>query len=186
MHDEHIQGMISQALNSLLYLNPSVMASAPPEAFLSDEAYRDVFNRVVRAAAARGHVVIVGRASQVLLAKLRDVLRVRVIASFEKRVVYVMQREGVDYHTAVSRIHKKDHERASYVEREYHHKPENAHLYDLVLNTSLLDLENAVDIIGFTLYETAKGLAKPRGELGPATGLSRYPAPPTDFPSLAR
>jgi cytidylate kinase len=186
VHDEHIQGMISQALNSLLYLNPSVMASAPPEAFLSDEAYRDVFSRVVRAAAARGHVVIVGRASQVLLAKLRDVLRVRVIASFEKRVVYVMQREGVDYHTAVSRIHKKDHERTSYVEREYHHKPENAHLYDLVLNTSLLDLESAVDIIVFTLQQKAKGLAKKTGELGPATGLSRYPAQPQDFPSLAQ
>src|SRR6266436_703892 len=185
VHDEHIQGMISQVLNSLLYLSPASMVGAPPEAFLSDEAYRDVFNRVVRAAAARGHVVIVGRASQVLLAKLRDVLRVRVIASFEKRVVYVMQREGVDYHTAVSRIHKKDHERSSYVEREYHHKPENAHLYDLVLNTSLLDLESAVDIIGFTLQQKAKGLAKKTGELGPATGLSRYPAQPEDFPSPA-
>src|SRR5713101_4612007 len=68
-HDEHVQGMVSQALGSLLYLYPAAMASTPPEAFLSDEAYRDAFNRVVRAAAARGHVVIVGRASQVTLAE---------------------------------------------------------------------------------------------------------------------
>ena len=186
VHDEHIQGMVSRALGSLLYLSPAAMASAPPEAFLSEEAYRDAFNRVVRIAAARGHVVIVGRASQVILAELRDVLRVRVIAPFEKRVVYVMQREGVDRHTAESRIHTKDHERASYLEREYRHHPGEAHLYDLVLNTSLLDLESAVDIICFTLQQKAKGLAKKTGELGPATGLSRYPAQPEDFPSLAR
>ena len=180
-HDEHVQGMVSQALNSLLYLYPAAMANTPPEAFLSDEEYCDAFNRVVRTAAARGHVVIVGRASQVILAELRDVLRVRIVAPFEKRVVYVMQREGVDRHTAESRIHRKDHERASYLEREYHHHPDDAHLYDLVLNTSLLDLESAVDIICFTLHEIAKGLAKTTGELGPATGLARYPAPPEDF-----
>ena len=63
------------------------MVSAPPEAFLSDEDYRRVVNRIVRAAAARGHVVIVGRASQVILAKLRDVLHVRIIALVEKRLL---------------------------------------------------------------------------------------------------
>ena len=186
VHDEHVQGMVLQALNSLLYLYPAAMANTPPEAFLSDEEYRDAFNGVVRAAAARGHVVIVGRASQVILADLRDVLHVRVIAPFEQRVVYVMQREGVDRHTAASRIHRKDHERASYLEREYHRKPDEAHLYDLVLNTSLLDLESAVDIICFTLQQKAKGLAKKTSELGPATGVSRYPAPPEDFRPPAR
>ena len=184
VHDEHIQGMISQALGSLLYLYPGSMASAPPEAFLSDKEYRDSFNKIVRAAAARGHVVIVGRASQVILADLRDVLHVRVIATFEQRVAYVMQREGVDRHTAEARIHRKDHERASYLEREYHHKPDNEHLYELVLNTSLLDLESAVDIICFAMVQQAKGLAKTTGELGPATGLARYPTQPEDFPSL--
>jgi cytidylate kinase len=185
-HDEHVQGMVSQALNSLLYLYPAAMASTPPEAFLSDEEYCDAFNRIVRAAAARGHVVIVGRASQVILAELRDALHVRVIAPFEKRVVYVMQREGVDRHTAESRIRRKDHERASYLEREFHRHPDDAHLYDLVLNTSLLDLESVVDIICFALQQKARGLAKKTSELGPATGLARYPAQPQDFARSGR
>src|SRR2546427_3849826 len=185
-HDEYIEGTVSRVLNNMLYLYPGSMVSAPPEAFLSDEDYRSAMNRIVRAAAARGHVVIVGRASQVILAELRDVLHVRVIAPFEKRVVYVMQREGVDHHSAASRIHRKDHERASYLEREYHHHPDDAHLYDLVLNTSLLDLESAVDIICFTLHEIATGLAPNTGELGPAIGVSRYPGQPADFHSAAR
>ena len=180
-HDESTGGIVSQVLNVMQNLYPASMVSAPPEAFLSAEDYRSAMDRIVSAAAARSHVVIVGRASQVILADLRDVLHVRVIAPFEKRVVYVMQREGVDHHTAESRIHRKDHERASYFEREYHHHPDDAQLYDLVLNTSLLDLESAVDIICFTLQQKAKGLAKTTGELGPATGLARYPAPPEDF-----
>ena len=185
-HDESTEGLVSRVLNNMLYLYPASMVNAPPEAFLSAEDYRRTVDRIVKAAAARGHVVIVGRASQVILADLHDVLHVRIIAPFEKRVAYVMQREEVNHHTAEARIHRKDHERASYLEREYHHHPDDAHLYDLVLNTSLLDLESAVDIICFTLQQKAKGLAKTTGELGPAIGVSQYPAQPEDFRPLAR
>jgi cytidylate kinase len=185
-HDEYTGGIVSQVLNSMQNLYPAYMVDAPPEAFLSAEDYRRTVDRIVRAAGARGHVVIVGRASQVILADLRDVLHVRIIAPFEKRVAYVMQREGLDHHTAEARIHRKDHERASYLEREYHHHPDEAHLYDLVLNTSLLDLESAVDIICFTLQQKAKGLGTKTSELGPAIGVSQYPGQPEDFRPPAR
>src|SRR5467141_628396 len=110
-------------------LYPTSMVNAPPEAFLSAEDYWRTEDRIVRAAAARGHVVIVGRASQVILADLHDVLHVRIIAPFEKRVAYVMQREGGDRHAAESRIRMKDHHRAKYLQMEYHQKPEDMHLY---------------------------------------------------------
>ena len=183
-HDEYTEGTVSRVLNNMLYLYPASMVSAPPEAFLSDEEYRSTVSKIVRAVAARGHVVIVGRASQVILAELRDVLHVRIIAPFEKRVAYVMQREGVDHHTAESRIHMKDHDRARNLQMEYHQKLEDAHLYDIVLNTSLLDLESAVEVICFTLQQKAKGLATKTGELGPAIGLSQYPGQPQDFRPL--
>jgi cytidylate kinase len=185
-HDEYTEGAATRVLNSMLYLYPASLVSAPPEAFLSDEDYRSAVDRIVRAAAARGHVVIVGRASQVILAEPRDVLRVRIVAPFEKRVAYVMQREGLDHHAAESRIRMKDHHRAKYLQMEYHQKTEDMHLYDIVLNTSLLDLESAVEVICFTLQQKAKGLTTKTGELGPAAGLSRYPRQPEDFHLLAR
>ena len=120
-YDEHTEGLVSRILNNMQYLYPAVIASAPPEAFLSDEAYHDTVNSLVRAAAARGHVVIVGRASQVLLAQRRDVLHVRIVAELEQRVAYVMQREERDEAVARSRIHMKDHDRAKYLERQYSH-----------------------------------------------------------------
>jgi len=122
----------------------------------------------------------------VILTELRDVLHVRIIAPFDQRVVYVMQREGVDRHIAEARIRRKDHERARYLEREYHRKPDGVQLYNLVLNTSRLELESAVALICSTLHEIAKGLTTHTGELGPATGVGRYPALPADFRPAAR
>ncbi len=174
-HDENTPGRVVQILNNMLYLYPSLMVSVPPTTFLSDEDYRQEVDKIVRAAAVREHVVIVGRASQTILADLRDVLHVRIIAPFEKRVVYVMRREGLDRHAAESRIHTKDHERARHLQAEYHQKVEDAHLYDLVINTALLDLDSAVDIIHLALQQKATGLSAKTGDLGPAIGLPPYP-----------
>lgn len=180
--DEQTEGVLARALTSAAYLDPALMVGAPPEAFLSDhQVYRDTVSRVVRAAATRGHVVIVGRGSQLILAQQRDVLHVRIIAPFEKRVAYVMQREGLDQHAAQSRIKMKDLDRTRYLELEYDRKPQDAHLYDITLNISLLDLDSAVEVICSTLQQKAKLLSVQPDELGPAVGLSRYPGQPGDF-----
>jgi len=180
--DERTEGMLERALHSMVYLDPGLLGDAPPIEFLSNEAtYRNTVSDIVKAAAARGHAVIVGRGSQVLLATRRDALHVRVIAALEQRVAYVMQREGVDQTAAQSRIQMKDHDRAKYFEAEYHRKSDDAHLYDIVLNTSVLDLESAVDIICLTLQQKAKMLAVKTGELGPAAGMLRYAGQPEDF-----
>ena len=180
--DERTGGILSQALNSIQHLDPTLMAYTPSAAFLSDEeVYRNTLNQVIRAGVARGHVVIVGRGAQVILAQRRDVLHVRIVAPFEQRVAYVMQREGLDQAAAQSRIQVKEHDRRKYLETEYHRKPEDAHLYDIVLNTSFLDLDSAVEVICLTLQQKAKRLSAKTGELGPAVGLPRYPAQPEDF-----
>ena len=186
-HDERSEGVIAQLLTSMQSIYPLYLPSALPAACLLEEAvYEETVNKMVRGAAAQGHVVIVGRASQVILAGRRDVLHVRLIAPFEQRVAAVMQREGLDRHAAEARIHRKEHERARYLQRAYHHKAEEAQLYDLVLKTSRLDLESAVDLICSTLHESAKGLATKTYELGPATERSRSPAPAADGRPAAR
>ena len=187
--DEATEGILARILESMQNLGPAYPGYAvPPETLpiLSAEDYRRTMEQIVRAAAAHGQVVIVGRASQVILADRQDVLHVRVVAPFPQRVAYVMQREGLDRHTAEARIHQKDHERASYLKREYHHHPDQAQLYDLILNTSRLDLQRAVDIICFTVHQIATEQASSTADLGSVTGPARYPAPPADFHPPAR
>jgi cytidylate kinase len=180
--DERTEGILERAFNSLRYLEPAYMAGVSSEAFLTnEETYLEAVSSVVRAAAAQGHVVIVGRGSQVLLAQQRDVLHVRIIAPFEKRVAYVMQREGLDYAAAESRIQMKDRDRLKHLETAYHRKPADAHMYDIVLNTSFLNLDSAVEIISLTLQQKAGQLSVKTSELGPAVGLAPYPEKPEDF-----
>lgn len=180
--DERTEGILARALNSLQLLEPAYMAGVPPEALLSNEkTYLETVSRIIRAAATKGHVVIVGRGSQVLLARQRDVLHVRIIAPLEQRIAYVMQREGLDQATAQARIQMKDHDRKKHLETAYHRNPADAHLYDIVLNTSFLDLDSAVEIISLTLQQKARQLSVKTGDLGPAVGLSRYPDQPEDF-----
>ncbi|HYX51128.1 MAG TPA: cytidylate kinase-like family protein, partial [Ktedonobacteraceae bacterium] len=110
--DEHTEGFLARAFNGLQFLEPAFIAGDTSEALLTnEETYRETVSRIVKAAAAQGHVVIVGRGSQVLLAQQRDVLHVRIVAPFEKRVAYVMQRERMDQASAESRIKMKDHDR---------------------------------------------------------------------------
>ncbi len=180
--DERTEGFLLRAFNNLQFLEPVYMAGTSSDAFLSsEETYLDTVREIVRVAAAQGHVVIVGRGSQVLLADQRDILHVRIIAPFEKRVAYVMQREGLDQASAQSRIKMKDSDRMRHLETAYHCKPSDAHLYDLVINVSFLDLDDVVEIISLALQHKAAQLSVKTGELGPAAGVLPYAEKPEDF-----
>jgi cytidylate kinase len=135
----------------------------------------------VQGAAETGHVVIVGRGSQVVLANRRDVLHVRIVAPLELRIPYVMKREGLDYNTARSRIQVKDQDRHRFLQEEYHHRPDETALYDIVLNTGAFDLDTAVEFILLALQRKAERLSLPADQLGPGAGLTRYPGRPSDI-----
>jgi cytidylate kinase len=173
-HDEQPEGILTRLLNSLQYVDPAFVCYTPSEPNPSDELYYAALEKIIRAAAAQGSVVIVGRGSQILLAERQDVLRIRIIAPFEQRVAYVMQREGLDQQAAAVRIRAKDHDRTKFLETEFHRKPDDAHLYDLVLNMSSLDPVSAVNIICLTLNHKARWLCAQTGEQGPTTGFSRF------------
>jgi CMP/dCMP kinase len=185
--DERAEGFLARAFNGLQFLEPAYMAGASSDVLLTnEETYLETVSKIVRAAAAQGHVVIVGRGSQVLLAQQRDILHVRIIAPFEKRVAYVMQREGIDQAAAESRVKMKDHDRIKHLETAYHRKPSDAHMYDIVLNTSYLSLDSAVEIISLTLQQKATQLSVKTAQLGPALGVPPYSDKPEDFRPKAR
>ena len=180
--DERAEGILARIFKNLQSLQPDYMVGASSKTFLrNEETYLKSVSRIVLAAAAQGHVVIVGRGSQMLLAQQRDVLHVRIIAPFEKRVDYVMKREGIDRTAAELRIKMKDHDRTRHLETAFRRKTEDAHLYDIVLSTAYLDLESAVEIITLALQQKARQLSVKADELGPAVGLPPYPEKPADF-----
>ena len=183
VHDERAESLFARILTSMQSIQPPVYveSSTSPILLANANDYRAALHKVVMAAVEAGNVVIVGRASQIQLAQRRDVLHVRIVASLERRVHYVMSREGLDQETARSRIQSKDRDRARYLQVEYQRDPTDAHLYDLVVNTDVLDLDSTVDLINFALERKANRLSVPTGQLGAEAGLPRYPGQPEDF-----
>jgi len=179
--DERVESIVSNILTSMQMIAPTMMTMVPYQTFADAKMYHEALTRVVEAAAKTGHVVIVGRGSQMLLAKQRDVLHVRIVAPMERRIEYVMQREGLNQRAARTRIQVKDQDRERYLLTEYQAKPNDAHLYDVVVNSGVLDLDSVVDVVYQTLKYKAQRLDVPDTELGPVVGLGPYPGNPEDL-----
>lgn len=184
VHDERTESFISRVLGSMQLASPELLANAPIVPLspgTQEQIYHEALCRVVETAANTGNAVIVGRAGQVILAKRRDTLHVRIVAPFEQRVRYVMQREGLDEANARARIQQKDRDRTRYLQAQYHRDVNDPVLYDLVLNSGVIDLASLVDLIALALERKARRLIVKTGELGPAIGLTPYPGRPADL-----
>jgi len=188
-HDEeYVESTLSRILNRIQHFTPTASTSAggpsifasPPSA-TETQAYQDTMRQIITAAANTGHVVIVGRGGQVLLADKRDVLHIRVVAPLELRVAYVARREGLDLDAARRRVQAKDRARTRYMKTQYHCQHEDPHLYDLVIDSAVLDLDSAVDLIYLAVERKASRLSVPAEELGPAAGLAPYLGKAADF-----
>ncbi|GAC1377607.1 MAG: cytidylate kinase-like family protein [Ktedonobacteraceae bacterium] len=180
--DEYSESFVTRILSSMRMIDPTMAVNVPPDTFATtEEAYKQALTNLVHAVAQAGHAVIVGRGSQVLLAQQRDVLHVRIVAPIEQRVTYVTQREGLDRERARARIQQKDRQRERYLQNHYRQSSEDPHLYDLVLNTGVLDLDSITEIITLALARKATRLALSEKELGPGAGSTRYTSQPEDF-----
>lgn len=180
--DERTESLITRLLAgmSLAYPNEGTELAASPEARAS--LYHQALRRVVEAAATEGNVVIVGRASQVVLGNRRDVFHARIVAPLDLRVVYVSRREGLTPQQARDRINRKDQDRVKSLQARFHRHPDEASLYDLTVNTGVLSLGDAVDLICEALECKGRRLTIPDSELGPAPGMPRYEGQPGDMP----
>ena len=187
IHDEHVESFVQRLLESMQYAAPNGPVIPPqdiqPE--VSDEIYFDALCHVLETAAELGNVVIVGRGSQMILRDRRDVLRVLIVPPLDKRIAYVMQRENLSEAAARERIQHKEHERTHAFKELHHSDPQDTHLYDLVINTGVLDLQSVVDLILLALERKGQRLAVPESELGPGAGLQPYPGRPDDLPDYS-
>src|SRR5205823_363855 len=195
MHDEeYVESMLSRIQNRMRNLSgafipttsagpfaPGAPLTASRPSVENERAYQETMQQVVKAAANTGHVVIVGRGGQFLLADRRDVLHLRIVAQLELRVAYVIRREVSDVNAARTRVQEKDRARDRNMQNQFRRKPDDPALYDLVINTAVLDLDRIVDLICLALEDKASRLGVPAEELGPAAGLAPYAGRPADF-----
>jgi cytidylate kinase len=179
--DERVVGVLTRILSTMGSAAPEASVAPPLPAVADEEAYYEALRHIVESAADTGRAVIVGRGAQAFLRGRRDVLHVRVVAPLEQRITYVARREGLDDADARARIQLKDRDRARFLQVQHHCNPDDPLNYDLVINTAILDLDGAVDLIALALVTKARRLSAPESELGPGTGMAPYPGSPADL-----
>ncbi len=97
--------------------------------------------------AEKGSCVILGRGGQVLLRDVPGVVKVRVLAKQENRVNRLREKHEISREYAEKVIQEVDHNREGFHRKFFQVLPSEAELYDLILNTSKLSLNEGVQII---------------------------------------
>lgn len=113
---------------------------------------------IIRAAADRGNVVIVGRGAQIILADRPNTLHVRVTSSINVRCRRIAERYDVDPEEAMALIRRKDQDKARYLRQYYGANLEDSDLYHLIINMERTGVEMAARLIadGATFMDTRR------------------------------
>jgi cytidylate kinase len=111
------------------------------------EDFRDATEAQLRAQAATGEGVLLGRASVVVLRDDPRVLRARLDGPPEARLGQTVALWGLDEATARRAMHATDHAHADYARRFYGADLADSALYHVVLDTTAIGLDAAVDIL---------------------------------------
>ena len=115
--------------------------------FFHNPAYISLFESLHFELASLGNVVIVGRGAQIVLGDIPSVLKVRVVAPLKVRINRVMEAKNMSADDAADFVNSYGHQRRALIESIYHIDLSNWALYDLIVNTNILDREAGANIV---------------------------------------
>jgi cytidylate kinase len=95
-----------------------------------------------------GYVIIVGRGGNIITRGIPKGVHVRLVGSLENRVAHMKQFLDVSEKDARDYVIKEDRNRHDYIKKYFHKEINDVSLYDLVINTDTVHIEDAVRIIG--------------------------------------
>ena len=97
--------------------------------------------------AAAGHAVIVGRGANIITARLKNVLHVRLIAPIEDRIQRIQKSHSLTAREAAIFVQKMDRSRHRYVKRYFNADIDEPLNYQLILNSGALGDQETARII---------------------------------------
>ncbi|WP_352400209.1 cytidylate kinase-like family protein [Anaerotignum sp.] len=130
-------------LLSLTTLTPSIDSFGLP---LNEKIFL-VQSQVIKEVAEKGSCVIVGRSADYVLSDMENCINVFLQADLKDRVKRAITQYGLSEKNAEATVIKTDKRRASYYSYFTGLKWGKAENYDLILNTSRMDLEKIVDVL---------------------------------------
>lgn len=114
---------------------------------LEEELTKQVFAYIQNIAETQDRAVIVGRAAGTVLKENANVVNVFLTARMSNRIRNIMEYYKIDYDSAKKRIEDVDKDRQRFHDTYSDTKWKNVDNYDLVVSTTDLGVEGAVDLI---------------------------------------
>jgi cytidylate kinase len=106
-----------------------------------------------------GHVILIGRAGNLVTARLRNVVHVRLVAPHDMRVRHMAELRKISESDAEDFVAATDRARRRYVRQNFGGDVEDAAGYDMILNTATIDFATAAELIGKAVQVRASALA---------------------------
>jgi len=162
-----LTAMEKEASSTLLGLLSSMVSSghflktpaAPGEEF-ERQKYKDFLRRIMSAMANEGGYILLGRGSQFVLRKHPKVFRILLVAEYEDRVKFMVQRYHLSEDEAKKIIKEKETQRAAVATKIFGADIDDPKLYHIVLNTSLIPFDRAVEAAGDLFSRFRKDLGE--------------------------
>lgn len=144
---EHTPGLLTRILEAMAR-TPSDPEGAGTVALIAEfrADYQGLIERVIRETAREGRVVIVAHAASVPLTGMKGLLRSFVTAPREARIARLV-RDAMSEAAARKATEESDRQRREYLRRFYDVREELPTQYDLVLNTDVLTIPAAAQLL---------------------------------------
>ena len=94
-----------------------------------------------------GRCIIVGRGAEIITAKLKGGVHIRLVAPEPVRLAHLKKHFGLDDRAAAKYLHEHDEGRRRYVKSNFDRHIEDPLLYHTILNTGLLDVGTTADSV---------------------------------------
>lgn len=113
--------------------------------------FKDYIENKLREEASKGPCVILGMGAQIIFSDSPDAIKIRVIASNETRIMRFGKKYGLGEAEAARLMHQMDRRHKRYLSLLYGEDSSNPMLYDLILNTDSMTIDECVELIAFNI-----------------------------------
>jgi hypothetical protein len=145
---EHTPGLVSRILEAMARTPPDPDGVGYPAMIGESRTdFQGLIERVIRETAAQGGVVIVAHAASVPLTGMNGLLRSLITAPRDARIARLVRDAGMAEAQARKAIEESDRQRREYLRRFYDVRDELPTPYDLVLNTDVLTVPAAAQLL---------------------------------------
>ena len=146
--EERRKSFVARVLEAMAQGSSDLAGSIPlrPGEMYGDDV-RALIRETIVQTAARGNTVIVAHAASYAVTPGPEALRVFITASTHTRAARVGDAEGLEQEQAARAVKESDAARRDYLRRFYDVDNELPTHYDLVVNTDILSVEQAAEVV---------------------------------------